>query len=283
MATWCATSLPDPDVPDAAPATITAWHYRQFDADFNLDVPAEGYGGWRKGAIPWDLHRTALVSMHAWDTGTRTEYSGWHRAVEYIPRADRIVETSLGPLLDAFRAADAPRIHVTGGGDYPKRCAGYRSSAEATQFEPLPPDSHVDALHAFRREHVFTGLHNEADVRRGFARIDFPDRVRPLGEEPVVEDAPSLDAWCRERGVRHLIYAGFALNWCLLMSPGGMIDMVRRGYVCSAVRDATTSVENRESARSESHHEEALWRTALAFGFVFDSADLIVAVGRSGR
>jgi hypothetical protein len=36
-----------------------------------------------------------------------------------------------------------------------------------------------------------------------------------------------------------------------------------------------TAVENRESARSESHKEEALWRVALAFGFVFDVDDLV--------
>jgi len=62
-----------------------------------------------------------------------------------------------------------------------------------------------------------------------------------------------------------------------------MIDMSRRGYVCSAVRDATTSVENRESARTQSHQEEALWRVALAFGFVFDTADLLDSLGNPGN
>jgi hypothetical protein len=59
------------------------------------------------------------------------------------------------------------------------------------------------------------------------------------------------------------------------MSPGGMVDMRRTGMICSALRQAVTAVENRESARLESHKEEALWRVALAFGFVFDVDDFV--------
>ncbi len=56
-----------------------------------------------------------------------------------------------------------------------------------------------------------------------------------------------------------------------------MLDMSRHGIMCSAIRQATTAVECRESARTQSHKEEGLWRTALAFGFVFDVDDLIAA------
>jgi len=30
---------------------IPANYYQQFDADYNLDVPAEGFGGWKKSNI----------------------------------------------------------------------------------------------------------------------------------------------------------------------------------------------------------------------------------------
>ena len=62
------------------------------------------------------------------------------------------------------------------------------------------------------------------------------------------------------------------------MSPGGMIDMSRHGIICSVIRQAVTAVENKESARFESHKEEAFWRIALAFGFVFDTADFLEAI-----
>jgi hypothetical protein len=78
--------------------------------------------------------------------------------------------------------------------------------------------------------------------------------------------------------VDHLVYVGFAVNWCLLMSPGGMVDMERHGLLCSTVPEAVTAVENRETARDEREKQQALWRVALAFGFVFGLDDLLAAL-----
>jgi hypothetical protein len=97
----------------------------------------------------------------------------------------------------------------------------------------------------------------------------------------VAENAEQLFALCKEKHINHLIYAGFAINWCLLLSPGGMADMSKRGLMCSALRQAVTAVENRETAREEWCKEIALWRVALAFGFVFDVGDLCAAVDDS--
>src|SRR4051812_690723 len=68
---------------------IRAYYYQQFDADSSLDVPAEAYGGWKEADLTFAREHTALVVMHAWDCGTRQQYPGWHRCVEYIPRAER--------------------------------------------------------------------------------------------------------------------------------------------------------------------------------------------------
>ena len=139
-------------------------------------------------------------------------------------------------------------------------------------------DPAYQQLQAFRSQHVFVGQHNEADVARGFALLGFPPQARPQGAEGIAENAEQLFALCKAAGVSHLIYVGFAINWCLLMSPGGMLDMSRHGVLCSAFRQAVTAVENRESARAEDHKEEALWRVALAFGFVFDVDDFLQAL-----
>lgn len=261
---------------------LTARYYQQFDADFSLDVSAEGYGGWQEGPVDLGLDHTAVVVMHAWDMGTRAQFPGWYRAVEYIPRAEAIAETVFPPLLSVVRARGVALFHVVGGGDYYKRCPGYRRALALAGPEPALPQIEADdslrALQHFRAAHVFVGEHNRADVTAGFERLDFHPQVRPVGDEGVAENAGQLFALCRERGVNHLIYAGFAINWCLLMSPGGMLDMSRRGLMCSVFRQAVTAVENRESARLELHKEEALWRVALAFGFVFDVDDFVRAV-----
>jgi hypothetical protein len=266
---------------------VTTNYYQQFDADFRLDVPGEGYGGWKRTDLDFDLARTAVVVMHAWDSGTREEFPGWYRCVEYIPREQEICRTVFPRLLGAVRAAKVNLFHVVGGGKYYQDLPGYRRAVQLAGPAPAAPetiatDPTLDALRRFRSERVFVGKHNQADVSRGFARLDFDPHARPVGDEGVAENGHQLFALCKATGVNHLIYAGFAINWCLLLSPGGMHDMSARGVMCSAFRQATTAVENKESARKQLCKELALWRVALAFGFVFDVDDFLAALQRSG-
>jgi hypothetical protein len=266
---------------------LPASYYQQFDAGFDLAVPAEGYGGWRRAEIELAPEHTAVVVMHAWDTGTREAYPGWHRAVEYIPRADAICREVFPPLLAAVRASPLRLFHVVGGGDYYKAHVGYERTVELAGPPPPPldkieSDPALEALRRFRAGHVFPGTHNREDVRRGVQRLGFALNAEPRGEEGIAEDSHQLFALCRAAGVNHLIYAGFAINWCLLMSPGGMLDMSRRGVMCSTLRQAVTAVENKETARRELAKELALWRVALAFGFVLDVPEFIAALRDTG-
>jgi hypothetical protein len=221
--------------------------------------------------------------MHAWDCGTRKQFPGWYRAVEYIPRANAICEQVFPPFLQAVREQGIRLFHVVGGGDYYKRHPGYQRTVKLAGAAPPPlaqvqPDESLRRLRRFRSEHVFVGPKNEHDVKCGFERLDFAPQARPRPDEPIAEDAHQLFALCQDGGVNHLIYAGFAINWCLLMSSGGMLDMSRRGLMCSAFRQAVTAVENKETARRQLAKELALWRVSLAFGFVFDVDDFLAAI-----
>lgn len=265
---------------------IKAGHYRQHDADFTLDVPAEGFGGWRKSEIEIDPKRTALVVMHAWDVGTREQFPGWHRVVEFFSRSEGICRDVFPPLLSAVRASPVRVFHVVGGGpcEFKNRYPGYRRVLALAGDEPPPPeqievDESLERLRRFRDEQC-TGVHNSADIQRGFARIDFPPQAMPVGDEPIAQTTRQLLAVCRDTGVNHLIYAGFAINWCLLLSPGGMVEMSRHGVMCSAIRQAVTAVENKETARDELCKQIALWRVAMSFGYVFDLDDFLAAVRR---
>lgn len=272
--------------------TLQADYYQQFDADLTQPVPGAAYTGWQHAPLTLDLDHTALVLMHAWETGTSDQYPGWYRAVEYIPRAQTILDEVIPNLLAAVRGAGMTCLHVVGGGDYYRTCPGYQRAVQLTTAltgaplgaaPPIPQvaaDPTLEELRRFRAEHVFVGTHNRPDVDRGFAALDFPPAARPLDHEGVAEDGYQLAALCRDAGINHLIYAGFAINWCLLMSPGGMVDMSRAGVMCSTLRQAVTAVENKTSAPTETHKEEALWRVALAFGFVFDVDDFTQALNR---
>ncbi len=265
---------------------VPANYYQQFDADYSLDVPAEGYGGWQKTGIELALEHTAVVVMHAWDCGTYEQYPGVWRADGYLPRSNEICQTVFPPLLAAVRTTGMTVFHVVAGAYY-QELPGYRQTVELAGPEPEPPgqierDPLVAKLWHFKSDRSYMGAHNRPDIERGRKTRDFPDEARPQEGEGIAENAHQLFALCREAGVNHLIYAGFAINWCILMSPGGMLDMSRRGLMCSAFRQATTAVENKETARTELAKEIALWRVAVHFGFVFDVDDFAAALPPAG-
>ncbi|MDD5600022.1 MAG: hypothetical protein PHV82_18905 [Victivallaceae bacterium] len=264
---------------------IKADCYQQFDADYSLEVPAEGYGGWKQIDIDLSPEHTALVVMHAWDTGAREKFPGWYRAVEYLPRAGKICAEVFPPLLAAVRNSELSLFHVTGGGEYGRRYPGYERAVQLAGptpgIERIEDDTSVKELRKIKSAHSFVGSQNQADVAAGFKNIDFAPEACPQGDEGVAENAHQLFALCKDAGVNHLIYVGFAINWCLLMSPGGMLDMCRRGLLCSTIRQAVTAVENKESARTEMCKELALWRVALGFGFVFDLNTVLAALGNN--
>lgn len=261
---------------------LPAQLYRQFDADPKLDVPGEGYGGWHTVNVELAPEHTALVVMHAWEGGSPHHYPGWHRAVEYTPRAARILAEVFPPLLAAVRRSPLPVFHVVGGRDYYSHLPGYQRALRLAGRTIVPvraaPDPVYAHLQAIRRAQGSPGTHNLADIDAGFAQLDFAAPARPLDNEGVAENGAQLSALCHAHGINHLIYTGFALNWCLLISPGGMVDMARHGCLCSTIKEAVTAVENRETAREEREKHQALWRVAVEFGFVFSLADFLGAL-----
>lgn len=262
---------------------VRAHIYQQFDADPSRPVPAETFGGWQTAEIELAPTHTALVVMHAWDCGAPHEFPGLRRAVGYHARAETILAGVFPPLLAAVRRSPLPVFHVVGGGkDYYSHLPGYQRAvklAGKTSAPPQVPDDPIhDRLKKLRADRVFVGAHNRADVDAGFARLDFAPAARPVGDEGIAENGAQLAALCGAHGVNHLVYVGFAINWCLLMSPGGMVDMARHGCLCSTIREAVTAVENRETGRDEREKQQALWRVALEFGFVFALEDFLPAL-----
>jgi len=266
--------------------TVPTHYYQHFDNDPTLDVPAEGQGGWTSADLPLDLDHTALVVMHAWDTGRQSDVPGWFRAVEYLPRSEEIAATILPKTLAAARAAGLPVFHVTGWGGFYQSYPGHQRARGLAGDDPPEParverDPVAQELAEYRTAHVFPGTRNQPDIARGRGTMGIYPGATPLGDEGVAEGTHQLLALCREHQISHLIYTGFAINACLLMSPGGMVDMSRHGILCSAVRQCVTAVENKHTARTEGAKELALWGVSVFFGYVYDVDELIAALAQS--
>ena len=274
--------------------TLPAHYYRQHDADLTADVPGRGYTGWTTRMLDVPLAQTALVSMHVWNpglderipSGPDSPYAGWFRMVEYLSRAVGITRTVFPPLLGAARKAGMTVIHVGSSESYTDRFEEYRRIKALAGAPPEgPPGAVVDVLKnqwQAERGQQMRGAHNMPDIQAGQKYLDFAPQAMPEPGEPVVINSHQLNAVCREQGIWHLVYVGFAINWCLLASPGGMVDMSRMGYVCSTIRQATSAVENRETCTDEWAKQVALWRVSLMFGYVFDLDPFLVALEKAG-
>jgi hypothetical protein len=263
---------------------IPAYYYEHFNADFSRERPEEGFGGWKKEEFEFSKDGTALVVMHTWQAGTPETYPGWWRCAPWLKRANVITEKVMPGLLASVRKSGLNLFHVAGGSNgYWKKYPGYKRTLSICKTAPslceqMPSDSFKDKLCRFKSEKSFVGTANMRDVARGFQEMDFPAQTRPLDSEPIADSTEQLFALCKEHHVNHLVYSGFAINWCLQYSPGGMVEISKHGIMCSAIRQATTAVENKESAASEMGKELALWRVALEYGFVFDVDDFTSAL-----
>lgn len=236
--------------------TCPVFSYQQFP-------PTQGTG-WRRDELTFSREHTAFVVMHATEPPGSQQFPGWHRAVPYLKTSRRILDEVFPPLLAAVRQAGLPVFHIPG--------------MEPPSFPSVPADPTWTQLQRFRAQHVFPGSENEEDVATGRKARRIADTARPIHNEKIAETSSDLHSLASAHGVNHLIYIGFALNWCLLMSPGGMVDLKRHGYLCSTVREAIATVEPANNPDGDRELQSALWRVAVEFGFVFPQGELIDAL-----
>jgi len=257
-------------------------YYRQSGGDQTKPYPAESYEGWKRAELPIETDSAAIVCMHAWDTKEDGTFPGLERCVDYVPRASKICRELLGDFLDKVRLSGMRLIHVADAGqidleEYEGRRIIrdlYSDRPDVDPSEYVLADSAVSEIRSFKSRFGHTGEENFQDVAAARKVRGFNPYVRPKGDEPVVINSHQLASYCRDNSIDHLIYTGFAINMCLLLSPGGMLDMARRGIMCSSVRELVTAVENRESARGERNKEYGLWLDGLLYGVVYNKEDL---------
>lgn len=263
------------------------WHiYRHYPADFSAGpAAARGFIGWEVETRPLDLDKTALLLMHLPDAGL-TPDSQWGPhcprpdllgTVEWVPRTVDMIRNRLPRLVEAARAAGLQVVHVHTRKEYQTGPCWERSVAEAGD----PPGDDTDRiddeglLAAHRRDVFQLAPRPDGSPEHTWG---MPEVLMPQRDDLVAGETWRLHRLMKRRGINHLIYCGWALNWCLWFSSGGMCDMSRHGYLCSAVPGGCVAIENREAAEAEANLEYALWKTAVMFGYVFDLDELTEAL-----
>ncbi len=266
-------------------------YYRHYPAQFSLNTEsARGFHGWGESVdIETPVRETALVMMHIWNVGMTPELAwkpdgpagGVMEMAEWAARTVPIIRNEIPPILAAARAAGIPVVHVASSDGYASKYPGYHLALAIAGAEPpsMPKAPRADEMKApdDRKNSLIFGPKFPESFEYYWPRIDFPEEAKPLDTEPVVVTTHQLNSVLRDLAAWQLIYCGFAINWCLWFSPGGMSDMSRLGYRCSCIREAVTAVENRESTPGEFNKEQALWRTSLMFGYIHRARDFIRA------
>ncbi|MCY3762212.1 MAG: isochorismatase family protein, partial [Gemmatimonadetes bacterium] len=116
-------------------------------------------------------------------------------------------------------------------------------------------------------------------------------RIEPLGMSPAIEvedddfvvaTGQQLHDLCRERRILHLVFAGFATNWCVLGRDYGMRAMRRRGYNLILLRDATMGVEFPDTLGELTATELAVREAEQQIGFSASNEDFLAVCRGAG-
>jgi len=261
---------------------VPTMYYQHYGADPSLgDDAALTYGGWKKADLPLNAEKTAIVVMHAAYVGEAENAPEQFQYCEYVPRSYRLAKENFPAVLDAARAAGVKVYHVTFGKGYYEEMPGYTETQALGAEEKYVPrdkaesDEILSELYSFKSDNVTPGPNAWEGISKARAEyLDFLPEAMPEGNEPICTSSNELAAVAKRDGINHLVYMGFAVDACLLSDEGGMLGMQQRGFMCSAIKDCVTAVENRESTPSKHHTDTALWRVSVNFGFVYEGKDL---------
>ena len=196
------------------------------------------------------VDQTALVLVDLWDN---------HFIESWLERADRITREVVVPVLERARQTGLTIVHAPSSpvaeSDWPpapfRRRQGAYASFRGPRAQPpgIPP---IDAL----------GMSSHIDVQDG---------------EHVVATGDQLHDLLRANGSLHLVYVGFATNWCILNRDYGMRAMAQRGYNMILLRDATMGVMFPDTLAAEMATEMAIREVGQQLGFSATKDDFLAA------
>jgi len=213
------------------------------------------------GALNWTLpiDETALVLVDCW---------GDFPLGSFVERAGEACKTKIRPVLEACRDLGVAVIHAPSPAwaanypDFQYRPQPDAGTADQSETVDWPPDGFTAEAGDF-----FVPRAGAEPVYSEWWKAHYPDNlkissyVEPAGDDLVISTGDELHAICCERHIKHLVYAGFATNICVLYRDYGVMAMKKRGYNIIFIRDATTAVESSETV-------DGLWAMRSAIFYI---------------
>jgi nicotinamidase-related amidase len=113
------------------------------------------------------------------------------------------------------------------------------------------------------------------------SRMNRVNLVEPQEGEPFACTTEELHKALVERGIRNLIYSGFATDMCVLRAPGGVEPMAARDYSMFLLRDATVGVECPDTFEERLATRWAIRYFETHFGDTITTKDFVDACSSS--
>ncbi len=243
-------------------------------------------------ALP--VEQTAMVLVDIWNV---------HFIESYMEREKRVVNDFILPAVQAAREAKLPIIHAPS----PEAILNPDGTLKYPQVQHIPPgieparsdDGPEWPPEAFRQRNQpsFNGSGNPYYAYRGprnqppginvhwkelASELAILPAVQVEEGDDVIATGAQLHHVLADRHVLHLIYAGFATNWCLLGRDYGIRSMASRGYNIIALRECTTGVEFPDTLDNLLATEIGIREIEQQFGFTASNRDFLAACSAIG-
>ena len=236
----------------------------------------------RYGELHWSLpvKETALVLVDCWD-----EFP----LASFVARAGAICQTKIRPVVEACRTLGLSVVHTPSpqwAANYPDfhyaaPAAPLKESTAPEEIETTWPPPDTKGTFAVPR----TGTEPRFEAWRQKVHPDglrISRHLEPVGDDLVLSTGDELHALCHQRGIKHLLYAGFATNICVLERDYGVRAMQRRGYNILLIRDATTAVESSATVDELWATSAAVFYIEIKIGVTVTTQDLLEALNNGG-
>ncbi len=204
---------------------------------------------WEEEDVALDPKETGFVALHLWNVGDVNGppvpefFSVDMGKPDTQAESVRIAAEFIRPAIDAARAAGMAIFHVE-----PRNIALKYDSVQHMLEDndlnpPRPAPGPPEVNPGWRKERA------ERTHGHGYMEWDGWQQMRILSSceaEPgdqVILTSAQFDRICRSRGIKNLIYTGFATNMCILGSEGATRPMLAYGYRIFLIREATLGTE----------------------------------------
>jgi nicotinamidase-related amidase len=229
----------------------------------------------RELTFPLPVEQTALLLIDLWNV---------HHIDSWLERAAQVTREAIAPLIARAREAgftivQAPSPPIA------EKYAVYPGRTPLPEPGPAPtwPPAEFRA-----REGDYALFRNPrlqepgVYVRWEGLELDFSPAIELRDTDVVISSGQQLHDLCEERGILHLLVAGFATNWCILGRDYGVRAMAGRGYNVVLFRDATEGVEFPDTLAERWATELAIREVEQVWGFCTTTTDFYAACAAVG-